>query len=106
MRRSVTTADGRPVASAAVVAFPAESDQWTNYGFTPIRLKSVGIDTSGGYRVDGLPAGDYILIAIDSSQADAWQDPQFLEAASRAGTRVKLGWGDSATQDLRLTVIK
>ena len=106
VKGSVTTADGRPVASAAVVAFPAESDQWTNYGFTPIRLKSVGIDTSGGYRVDGLPAGDYILIAIDSSQADAWQDPQFLEAASRAGTRVKLGWGDSATQDLRLTVIK
>jgi hypothetical protein len=103
---SVAAANGGAAAGAAVIAFPVERDQWTNYGYSPLRIKAAALSTSGGYTIRGLPAGDYYLVAVDPSLVNAWQDPKFLDAASRAATRVSLNWGDSATADLRMAAIK
>jgi hypothetical protein len=45
------------------------------------------------------------VIGVDDSKIDAWQDPQFLEAASRSATRITLNWGAKATQDLVLSQV-
>jgi hypothetical protein len=90
---------------AAVIAFPAEREEWSSYGFQPTRLKSVAVTNNGSYRIE-LPAGDYLLIAVDGTQIDAWQDPKFLESASRLATAVTLAWGDDKTQVLKMSGVK
>jgi hypothetical protein len=90
----------------SVLAFPVTRDQWTKYGLTPSRFKTVPVANAGTYKIDNIPAGAYYLVAIDGTQARRWQDPAFLEAASKVASSVTVGWGDTKTQDLRLVVIK
>ena len=89
-----------------VIAFPAAPDQWKRYGFQPTRFKTVPVSSAGTYQIDNLPAGSYLLVAVDSSQARRWQDPAFLEAASQVAARLTIGWGERKTQDLRMVTIK
>jgi hypothetical protein len=81
--------------AAAVIAFPVERDQWRRYGFTPTRIKSVSIDPDGSFRLRGIPAGEYFVVAVDASQIDAWNDPAFLERAAAVAARVTIGWGET-----------
>jgi hypothetical protein len=80
---------------AAVIVFPVERDQWRRYGFTPARIRSVAIDPDGAFRLRGLPAGEYFVVAVDASQMDAWHDPAFLEKAAAVAPRVTIGWGET-----------
>jgi hypothetical protein len=103
---TVRDAGGQPATDAAVIYFPAEPAQWTNYGVQPLRLRATMASTTGEYTLRSLPAGDYLLIAVDSELADAWKDPAFLEAASRLATRLSIDWTETKTQDLVLRQVK
>jgi hypothetical protein len=95
-----------PVAEAAVIAFPAERDQWTRYGFSPARMRSAPLAGTSKFSIRGLPAGAYLVLAVDPSLVSAWQDPAFLEKAAALATRVVLEWGDTTALDLPLARIK
>jgi hypothetical protein len=95
-----------PVEAAAVIAFPAERNQWTRYGFSPARLQSTPLAGTSKYTIRGLPAGAYLLIAVDPSLVTAWQDPAFLDKAAALATRISLDWGAALTVDLQLARIK
>jgi hypothetical protein len=86
--------------SAAVIVFPVERDQWTRYGFTPRRIQGSPVAGKAGYSIGGLPAGDYFIVAVDTSLVTAWQDPKFLERAAALATRLSLAWDESKTLDL------
>ena len=81
------TVHGRPGAVTAVIAFPAERQHWTNYGWRPARFRTARAGPAGGFRITGLPAGEYLLVAVTPDQIDAWSDPRFL-AAARSGRLV------------------
>jgi hypothetical protein len=93
---------GQPVANAAVIAFPTDRALWTNYGFTPTRLKSTRSSSTGEYRMSAVPAGDYYLVAVPAAQATAWQDPAFLEKAAGTAARISITWGGQKAQNLRI----
>lgn len=97
--------DPAAVARSAVMVFPVEKDQWTSYGLTPTRLLSQPAVASA-YRFDAIPAGDYFVVAVDASQARAWQDPRFLARAAGVATRVSVGWGESRVADLKVVRIQ
>jgi hypothetical protein len=101
---TVTAEAGAPPAS--VIAFPVERDQWTRYGFSAPRFRTAGVSNSGRYKIENLPAGRYFVIAIDSEQASRWQDPAFLAEAAKGAATVTVGWGETGSQDLKLSVIK
>jgi hypothetical protein len=103
---SVRDPTGGPTTSAAVLLFPADRNGWRNYGLSPDRIRMTRLTTTGGYRLTGLPAGEYLAIAVDASQADSWKDPAFLEAAARSATRVTLSWGQARTLDLTRVTVK
>jgi hypothetical protein len=92
--------------NAAVIYFPVEQAQWTNFGIQPSRLRSVASSTTGSFTLQSLPAGDYFLIAVDADQIDAWKDPAFLAAAARQATRISIDWGETKTQDLVLQQVR
>jgi hypothetical protein len=98
---SVIGADNRPAASGAVIAFPAERDQWSNYGLTPLRIATALLSNTGTFRFTTLPAGEYFVAAVSEAQAHAWQDPAFLESLAPAASRVALAWGQTLTTNLK-----
>jgi hypothetical protein len=89
----------------SVIFFPVESEQWTNYGFTPRRIVSSPIGGNGSFNAATLPPGTYFAIAVDEDLATAWQDPKFLAAAAPLATRVTIDWGDAKTIDLTVTQV-
>ena len=102
----VRDAAGQPAAEAAVMHFPIEQGQWTNFGSQPVRLRATTASTSGVFALRQLPAGDYYVIAVDGELIDAWKDPAFLERAARVATRVTVEWGETKTQDLVVQTIR
>jgi hypothetical protein len=93
-------------AGAAVIAFPLEREGWSNYGLNPPRLTSVLTTSDGRYRVDGLPPGEYHLLAVPAAQERAWLDPLFLAAQSVRAARVRIERSDSTVANLSLGLVK
>jgi hypothetical protein len=97
---------GLPSETAAIIAFPVDAAGWTDYGLTPTRIKAVLSGQAGQFKLTSLPAGDYNVIAVDADQIEAWHDPAFLSRAAGAALRVRVDWGETATQDIRVRAIK
>jgi len=99
VRGSVQNREG-PDGMAAVIVFPTDSDTWGSSGLSPRRVRMVRPGKLGDYSLN-LPPGEYYLIAVPDAQAADWQDPAFMELASRAATRVAIEEGARRTLDLR-----
>ncbi len=97
---SVRDASGNPDARASVIAFPTDQALWVDTGSQPRRLRQVRAGQDGSYRLQGLPAGDYYVVAIDDASVAQWQDPAYLGQISRSATQVRLLDGDTRTQQL------
>lgn len=106
MTGNVRTAAGAPSGTGAVIAFSTDPARWSVYGFTSPRITSVQIGTTGAFTVQGFPAGEYFLIAVDDAQSGGWRDPKFLEAAAPLATRVTVGWGETKSSDLTIVTVK
>ena len=103
---SVRNARGEGDGMADVVIFPADSQLWKQYGVTSRRARSIRATKTGAYSTQGLPAGDYYVVAVESTSTRDWQDPKFLEAAARVATRVTIIDGDKKALDLKTTRIR
>ena len=62
--------------------------------------------STGTYRFQSLPAGDYHLAAVSPDQADMANDPDMLAKLAPLATRVTLAWGDVKTQNLSLVRVR
>lgn len=95
-----------PAKSLSVIVFPVEPDEWANYGFSPIRIKTTSVNAQGGYHLSSLPEGDYFVVCVPTGDVDAWQSPAFLKRAATVASRVSLKWGQSATADAPLVRVR
>jgi len=102
---SVLGPSGARDAAATVLLFPADTAGWSGYGSSPRRLRSVRVERDGTYRVVGLPAGDYLAIAVADESVRDWQDPENLQLLARLATMVRLADGESHAQDLKSVVV-
>ena len=94
------TKDGNPDPEALVIVFPADPAAWSDFGLNPRRLRSVRPAKDGTYTFSGLPVGDYYVMAIGDDSIDSWQNPEALADLARSATQVRIGDGDTRTQDL------
>jgi hypothetical protein len=92
--------------SSMVVAFPSDRSAWRNTGLYPSNMKLVTVSSTGTYRFATLPAGDYLVAAIDRALIPVWRDVEFLTRLERAATRVTLSWGTKTSQDLTTVGIR
>jgi Carboxypeptidase regulatory-like domain len=97
---------GGTVDDSAVFAFPTDKTLWRDFGLSPARLKSTAVSSASDYRLSNLPPGEYYLVAVPGDLAQAWSDPDALDAASRVATRVTLTLGDQKNVDLRIVRIR
>ncbi len=85
----------------AVIAFSADRKYWSAYGLSPARIASTLANGDGYYRIINLPAGEYLVSAVDASEADSWSIPGFLDRLVATATRCSIGWNDQRTVNLR-----
>jgi hypothetical protein len=103
---SVRDSRGAPVESAVVVAFPAQPALRTNTGLWSPLFASAPVQRNGTYRFNALPAGEYVVAAIEPRLAASWRDPEVLAALERQSARVTLSWGETVGRDLTSVVIR
>ncbi len=99
IRGTVQSTAGRDNA-ATVIVFPTDQDTWGSAGMNPRRVRSTRSSRIGEYSFN-LPPGDYYVLALPEEQSADWQDPEFLELASRGAARVTIAEGERKIQDLR-----
>jgi hypothetical protein len=103
---TVRNVQGQTDPGADVILFPADNQRWKSDGVSARRSRSIRTTKTGAYSIQGLPPGEYYVVAVDSTSNRDWQDPRFLEAAAPLATRVTILEGDTKTQDLRTTRIR
>jgi hypothetical protein len=96
---TVRSSSGTIDSAASVFVFPARHALWTANG-TPARFRRARASVTGEYRVSGLPAGDYLVVATSAVVSASWMDPVVLEGLARSGTDLTLTTGEFRIVDL------
>jgi len=94
----VTSASGSPAQDSTVIVFPENSALW---GPGSRFVRAIRPDDSGRFALNGLPPGVYRIVARPLVMEGQWEDPAFLQALARAGSRAELFEGTVETVTLR-----
>jgi hypothetical protein len=90
---------GKPVSDYAVVAFSRDETRWRPHTRF-IRAAVPGQD--GSFRIEGLPADDYVVVAVPPIEDGDETDPDRLKVWRERGRQVALRDGQSVTVALIL----
>ena len=73
----LTDENGAPMTDGTVLVFAADSSKWSEDSRF---VRSARPDQQGQYQIKGLPAGDYLAVAVEYVQEGMWNDPEYLES--------------------------
>ena len=89
---------GGPV-GAEVIAFADDPSRWVAGSRFVTRT---GIDPKGGFKLQGMPPGNYLIVAVDSL-GEEWHKPGFLGKLRARSTPLRLEEGEAKTIVVPLT---
>ncbi len=100
---TVRDADRRAAAGARVVIFAADASRW----FQDDRvIHWARVDADGRYHSRALPAGEYLIAAVDDRAVRDWPPrPALLESLRTVASAVSVGEGRSLSKDLMLSAV-
>jgi hypothetical protein len=84
-------------AEGTVVIFPEDTSRWREDART---VRSARPDQHGEFSIKGLPAGKYLIAAVDYVQDGQWYDPEFLADLRPRADRLSLVEAESKRIDL------
>jgi hypothetical protein len=88
-------------ADGTVVVFPEETSRWREDSRT---IRAARPDQRGEFSIKGLPAGKYLIAAVDYVQDGQWYDPEFL--ADLRPRAQPLSLAEAESKRIELTVQK
>jgi hypothetical protein len=95
----VTDADEKASADATVLFFAAQREKW----FDRSRwIRAARPDHNGAFQIEGLPAGDYLAVALDYVQEGVWNDPEYLASLAQSARKITLRAGESSSVPLKV----
>jgi hypothetical protein len=95
----VTNARGEPVKEYSVIAFAQDREKWKVTG----RYQGIGRpDQDGRFKISGLAAADYYVIAVDKVEQGQFTDQDFLDAIRPKATAITIHEGETRTVDLKI----
>ena len=95
----VTNARGEPVKDYSTIAFSQDREKWK----VANRYQGFGRpDQDGRFKISGLPASDYYVIALDKIDPGQAGDPEFLDAIRAKATPITIHDGETRTIDLKI----
>jgi hypothetical protein len=97
---TVHSSAGAKASDASVLIFPADYRAWMASGMSPRRMRTAPVGANGGYLFDSMPAGDYLVAAVDDADVTDDRDEAFFDAVSRVAERVTIVDGEHKTVDL------
>ncbi len=89
---------GAPLADGTIIVFANESEK---YAEDSRSVRSARPDQQGRWQIKGLPAGQYLAVAVDYVEEGQWNDPEYLESLRRYGQKLALGEGGSQAISLK-----
>mgnify|MGYP003693812881 CR=1 FL=1 len=96
----VTNARGDAVKDYTTIVFAQDPARWAGNN---TRYVSTGRpDQDGRFKINGLPAGEHYIVALDRVDGGEAGDPEFLERVRTKASRLSLNEGETKTVDLRL----
>ena len=99
---SVRSPGETDLSETSVVLFPADYRTWIDNGLNPRRSRTARATKAGAFTIPNVPAGDYLIVAVDRSAPADLQDPANVESLSRGATRVSVA-ADPVTVSLDKT---
>jgi hypothetical protein len=84
-------------ADGTVVVFPEETSRWREVSRT---VRAARPDQRGEFSIKGLPAGKYLIAAVDYVQDGLWYDPEFLAGLRPRAQPLSLAEAESKRIDL------
>ena len=88
---------GDALTAFTVIAFSTDEQLWQPQSR---HIMASRPDQNGQYRLRGLPAGNYLLSAVELVEQGEWFDPRFLGNLRRQAARVTLREGESKSLNL------
>lgn len=101
---TVSDRNGVALASAVVVAFPADPKRWSGNGWSSRRFAAAISTRTGTFSMVNLPSGDYVIAALHDIEPLRWQDPAVLTKLAVSGSKISLV--ASGTTNVRLQPIR
>jgi hypothetical protein len=95
---TLRNAAGGASAESTVVVFSADQILWAPQSR---RIQAVRPGADGAYLISNLPAGNYLLAAVDDVEPGEWFDPAFLQRLAPSAIRLAIADGEQKTQDIR-----
>jgi len=92
-----------PVGEATVLLFPADETRWYENSRA---IRATRPDQQGRWQLKTMPAGEYLAVALDYMEVNAWQDPEYLASLKEHATRVTIREAAAATVSLKVVVPK
>lgn len=92
-------AAGKPTSDYTVIIAAADRRYWTPRSR---RIRATRPSSDGHFSFDGLPAGDYRLLAVDDVEDGQWFDPAYLEKVAGTSIAVTLAEGTKPVQNIRI----
>ena len=96
----VHDSQGSALTDFTVIAFPSDASRWqaaSRY------IQSSRPDQNARYQIHGLPAGEYLLAAVDVVKQGKWYDPRFLQTLRPDALRLSLDDGETKELSLALS---
>jgi hypothetical protein len=90
---------GNPITEYTVLAFPTDPTLWRPQAR---QIMTARPDQNGKYQIRGLPPGEYYLVAVDPAEPGEWFEPAFLEQHRIGAASLRLGEGETKTQDFKV----
>lgn len=89
-----------PASRGRVQVFSTDPAKWhANSRFMRLNMP---LNSDGSFRVSGMPAGEYLVIALTEVPDNVWAGIQFLEPLVANATRISLSEGQTTTVELPL----
>jgi Carboxypeptidase regulatory-like domain len=95
----VTNGRGDPSKDYWAIVFARDHQKWQP---TSRYIRTARPDQDGRFKISGLPAGDYLAVALDFIEQGQANDPEFLDRIQDRAVRFSLGENEAKTLDLKL----
>ncbi len=96
---TVQTAKGQPSTDYVVVLFASDASKW---GWQTRFVRAARPDQSGTFLAKGLPAGEYLAVALEYLEPGEESDPEVLERLRPQATAINIGDGEAKTLNLKI----
>jgi hypothetical protein len=93
------TARGEAAADYTIVLFPADRSMWVPQ---TRRIQVARPAADGAYAFRNLPAGSYLIAAVEDVEPGEWSDPTYLQGLAGGAIPITVSDGEKKIQDVRV----